>query len=116
MRLAYGEGIILAVLAPFVVFLFTKITLFETLFSVFALVGLWTLISAFVLMGERARIYYLTWGLIILSISSAFITHIQYAIGFVLIAIIAALLINVSTRKNMPSQKNIPYTQGNPQS
>ena len=114
MRLAYGEGIILAVLAPFVVYLFSKITIFETLFSVFALVGMWTLISAFILMGERERIFYLTWGLIVLSISSAFITKLQYAVGFVLIAIIAALLINVSTRKSTPSQKNMPYTQGNP--
>jgi hypothetical protein len=115
MRLAYGEGIILAVLAPFVVFLFNKINIFQTFFSVFALIGLWTLISAVVLMGERERIYYLTWGLLLLSISSAFITRIEYALAFILLAIIASLLINVATRKSGPRARNIPYSTSNPQ-
>lgn len=111
MRLAYGEGVILAVLVPFVVYLFGKITILQTFFSVFALIGLWTLISALILMGARERIYYLTWGLILLSISSAFVTRIQYAVAFILLAIIASLLINVTTRKSGPNKKNLPYNQ-----
>jgi len=38
--------------------------------------------------------------LILASISSAFIIRIEYAIALVLVAIIAALLINVATRRN----------------
>jgi hypothetical protein len=101
-RLAYGEGVIIAILAPFVILLFGKITVLQTFFSVFFLVGVWTLLSAFMLMKEKDRIFYVTWGLILASISSAFITHVQYAIALILIAIIAVLLINVATRKTQP--------------
>jgi len=120
MRLAYGEGVLVAILVPFIVYLLGigRFTLPETLFSVFALVGLWTVISAFVLMRERDRVYYFTWGLIILSISSAFVVHIQYAIALILIAIIVALLYNVATRDRSARSPKISYneskTGGNP--
>jgi hypothetical protein len=112
MRLAYGEGVILAILAPFVVLLFGKISILQTFFAVFFLVGVWTLISAFILMREKDRTYYLTWGLIIASLSSAFIVHIQYAVALILIAIIAALLYNVATRKESPKASSVSsYSQ-----
>jgi len=112
MRLAYGEGAIIAILAPFVVYLFGKITILQTFFAVFALFGLWTLISAFLLMAAKDRIFYITWGLIALSISSAFIIHIEYAIALFLIAIIASLLINVTSRKNPKKTTDIQLDQG----
>jgi hypothetical protein len=111
LRLAYGEGVIIAVLAPFVVLLFGKITVLQTFFSVFALVGLWTVLSAFILMGQKNRIFYLSWGLILLGLSSAFITHLQYAIALILIAIMASLLINVATRKNYPKTTSVQLSK-----
>lgn len=115
MRLAYGEGVLVAILVPFIVYLLGigKFTILETLFSVFALVGLWTIISAFVLMRERDRVYFFTWGLIVLSISSAFVVHIQYSIALILIAIIAALLFNVATRDRSTRSPKISYNQSN---
>ena len=54
MKLAYGEGVLVAILAPFVVYLFGKINLCETFFLIFALLGIWTLVSAFtILVGSR---------------------------------------------------------------
>ena len=113
MRLAYGEGVIVAILAPFIVLLFGKITVLQTFFAVFLLLGLWTLVSAFLLMALKDRIYYITWGLILSCFSSAFIIHIQYAIALILIAIIAALLINVATRKNPPKAQGMKVDQSN---
>jgi hypothetical protein len=113
MRLAYGEGVIVAILAPFIVLLFGKITVLQTFFAVFLLVGLWTLVSAFLLMALKDRIYYITWGLILSSFSSTFIIHIQYAVALILIAIIAALLINVATRKNPPKALGMKVDQSN---
>lgn len=112
MRLAYGEGVIFSILVPFVLYLFGigRITILETLFSVFALIGLWTIISAFLLMGQLDRIYYLSWGLVILSISSAFIVHLQYAIGLILIALIVSLLLNIAMRKDMQKPSNVSAT------
>ncbi len=115
MRLAYGEGAIIAILAPFIVYLFGKITLLQTFFSVFALFGLWTIISAFMLMRTKERIFYITWGLIALSISSAFVVHIQYAIALFLIAVIASLLINVATRKSPRKTADVQIDQNKKQ-
>jgi hypothetical protein len=111
MRLAYGEGVIIAVLAPLVVLLIGKITVLQSLFAIFALMGLWTLVSAFILMAEKERMYYLAWGLILASFSSAFIAPLQYAAALILVAIIAALLINVATRKNSPKTTNVRLDQ-----
>ena len=118
MRLAYGEGLVLAILAPFVLYLLGigRITLLETLFSVFALIGIWTILSAFLLVSFSERIYYVTWGLVILSVSSAFIVHIQYAIALILLAIIASLLINVSTRKNRTRVTSVKVGSNGPPS
>ncbi|HYB04040.1 MAG TPA: hypothetical protein VED17_06240 [Nitrososphaerales archaeon] len=113
MRLAYGEGVIVAILAPFIVLLFGKITVLQTFFAVFLLLGLWTLVSAFLLMALKDRIYYITWGMILSCLSTAFIIHIQYAIALILIAIIAALLINVATRKNPPKTQGVKVDQSN---
>lgn len=109
MRLAYGEGVIIAILAPIIVFLLGigKITPLQTLFLIFLLFGLWTLIAAFTLMAQKDRIYYFTWGLILASISSAFITHIQYAIALILLAIVVSLLVNVATRRNQPKTSSV---------
>jgi len=113
MRLAYAEGLILAVLAPFVVYFLGigKLTLLETLFSVFALIGIWTILSAFALISAGDRIFYVTWGLVLLSFSSLFVTHIQYAIALILIAIIASLLINSATRREKGKISNVKVGQ-----
>jgi len=109
LRLAYGEGVVIAILAPIIVFLLGigKITALQTLFLIFLLFGVWTLIAAFTLVGQKDRIYYFSWGLILASISSAFITHIEYAIALILLAIVVSLLVNVATRKSTPKTSNV---------
>ena len=111
MRLAYGEGVIIAILAPLVVLLIGKITVLQTFFAIFALLGLWTLVSAFILMAEKDRMVYIAWGLILGSFSSAFIAPLQYAVALILVAIIAALLINVASRKNPQKTANVKLDQ-----
>lgn len=98
MRVAYGEGVIVAILLPFVLLLLGLIKIYDTFFLVLLLFGLWTIVSAFVLMRPSERNFYLTWGLIISCLSTIFVIAVSYAIALVLIAIIAALVINVSTR------------------
>ncbi len=114
MKLAYGEGVLVAILAPFVVLLFGKINLFETFFLIFALLGVWTLVSAFTLAIAHDRFFYVAWGLILASFSSAFITRIQYAVALIILAIIASILINVATRKNQPKKSQVKVDQNKP--
>jgi hypothetical protein len=103
MRIAYGEGVIVAIILPFVFLLLGLIKLYDTLFLVLLLFGLWTIVSALVLARLSERNFYLTWGLILSCISTIFVIQVAYAIALVLIAIIASLVINVSTRKSTGS-------------
>jgi len=111
MKLAYGEGALVAILAPFVVYLIGKINLNETFFLVFALLGIWTLVSAFALVTQQDKFPYIAWGLVLASFSSVFITQIQYAVALIILAIIASLLINVATRKSRPKTSQVKMDQ-----
>jgi uncharacterized membrane protein len=108
MKLAYGEGALVAILAPFVVYLFGKINLPETFFLIFALLGFWTIVAAFTIVTAQDKFPYFGWGLVLASISSAFVTRIQYAVALIILAIIASLLINAATRKSQPKSQVRP--------
>ena len=103
MRLAYGEGALVAILAPIIAALFGLITVYETFFLIFLLFGAWTILSSFIFVVQNQRIYYLSWGLVLACISSAFITKIQYALALILIAVIAVLFVNAFTRSRSRS-------------
>ncbi|MDG7000014.1 MAG: hypothetical protein JRN15_12975, partial [Nitrososphaerota archaeon] len=75
MRLLYGEGVIVAILAPVVAYLVGIISITQMLFLSIALFGLWTIASAFLFARGRERLYYFAWGLVIGSISTAFVIH-----------------------------------------
>jgi hypothetical protein len=111
MRLAYYEGVLVAILAPIVIYLFGKIDLLETSFLVFLLLGVWTLVSAFAMMSGHARMYYIVWGLILASFSSIFIIRIQYALALIILAVLASVLINVATRKIEPKKNQVRLDQ-----
>jgi hypothetical protein len=114
MKLAYSEGALVAILAPFVVYLIGKINLNETFFLIFALLGIWSLVSAFVIVIEHDRFLYIAWGLILASFSSVFITQIQYAVALIILSIIASLLINVATRKSQTKTSQVKVDQNKP--
>ncbi len=98
MKLAYAEGILFAILIPFVLYLVEIVTLSETLFVIFLAAGAWTLVSAFALFGSNQRMYYIAWGLILASVSSFFVTRVQYTIALIIVAVIATIVINIATR------------------
>jgi hypothetical protein len=99
LRFSLGAGIIIAVLAPFVVFLLGigHQSLFFTFFEIFLLVGIWVIISSFYL--SEARAMYLIIGILLAFISAAFIIPITYAAALILIGIITAVIVG-STMRN----------------
>jgi len=100
MKLAYGEGLVLAVLVPIVVYLLGFLSLPRTFFLFFLLAGVWTIVSAFAFSKARERIYYVAWGLILASLASYFAIQLQYAVALTILAVIASILLNVATRSN----------------
>lgn len=99
MRLAYGEGVVIAILAPVVVYLIGIIDLTQLLFFTFALFGVWTMVSAFLLVSERERLYYFEWGLVIAAVSTALVIPLAYATALVLVAVIGVIVYSAFQRK-----------------
>ena len=98
MQIGYGAGALVTILLPFV-FLFLGITsILQTLFLVFLLYGLWTLVATFTMVKKAERNYYLSWGLILTGASSFFVTSFAYAIAIVLVLIIVSILITYTRR------------------
>lgn len=99
MRLAYGEGIIVAVLLPMVLYLFNIVTIYYAFFLVVLLFGLWTVVSSFLLVGREELRVYLVWGVILSCASSVFVIAFAYALGLILVGIIASVFVFVSARR-----------------
>jgi hypothetical protein len=100
LRVSLGAGIIIAVLAPFVVYLLGigHQNLFFTFFEIFLLVGIWIIISSFYL--SEARAMYLIIGILLALISSAFVVPLTYAAALILIGVIAAVIVGSTMRKS----------------
>ena len=99
MRIAYGEGIVVAVLLPIVLYVFHVVSFYYALFLVVLLFGLWTVVSSFLLVGREELRVYLVWGVILSCASSIFVIAFAYALGLILIAIIASVFVFVSARR-----------------
>jgi len=110
MRLAYGEGFLVAILAPVVVYLFGQVNPKDTFFLIFLLTGAWTIFYSFVFLKQNERIYYLSWGLVLASVSTAFVALFQYALALILVAIIAVIFVNAATKRKSPKSTAGPLT------
>ena len=102
MKVGWGIGVVIAVLVSFAAYsfgLFGPMVTFsaaELLLSTIALlVGLWTVIAAFTTMGAKDRVYYSAWGVVLTCLSLFAYLPAAYAIGILLIAIVAMILLVV---------------------
>lgn len=98
-RIEYGEGVVVVLLLPFVFYFLRLISILNAAFASILLLGVWTMISSFVIMGKEELRVYFAWGLVIASISSFFVVSATYAVAILLIAIIVSVLLFVSGRK-----------------
>jgi hypothetical protein len=88
-------GIIIAVLLAVVVYLVGIVDLRGLVSLLLLLTGLWTLVSAFVIVERKDRSYYSGWGVVIAALSLTYFTSLNYTIALVLLAIVALIIINV---------------------
>jgi hypothetical protein len=100
MRITYGEGVVVAILLPFVLLLLGLVRFSACLFLILLLFGVWTIVSAFALAIPEERNFYIMWGIILSCASTIFVIPVSYAIALILIAIIASVFLYVSTRKS----------------
>lgn len=100
MRMSYVEGVIVAILVPFVFLFLGFVSFYHALFLSIFLLGVWTIIAAFALVGKEELKVYTTWGIVIACLSTFLVISATYAIALVLIAIIASVFVFAAGRKS----------------
>lgn len=88
-------GSVIGILVSIVVYLFGLVDLKGMLSLMFLLVGLWTVLAAFIIVDPKDRFYYTAWGVVIAFLALFDIIPVNYTIALILLAIVALIIINV---------------------
>jgi len=88
-------GTVVAIILSVAVYLLGIVDLRGLASLILLLCGLWTLVSAFVIVDRKDRSYYSGWGIVIASLSLFDFIPLNYTIALVLLAVVALIIINV---------------------
>jgi uncharacterized membrane protein HdeD (DUF308 family) len=97
MKLGWGMGEVVVILLSFVSYLFGLTSTTYTLSLFFLLSGVWTLITGLFFADKRDRTYYSSWGVIVAVLATFAFIPTNYALGLVLIAVIALIILTAYT-------------------
>ena len=96
MKTGWGIGTLVAILLSVAVWLLNIGVNFTGMLSLALLLcGLWTVVSAFVIVEARDRMYYCGWGAVIAALSLFNFIPANYTIALILFAVVALIIINV---------------------
>ena len=98
MRISVGAGVLVAILAPLVIYFLGLESIFYALFEILLLVGAWLVISSYNVPQDE-RMMHLVVGLVVAPISLVFVVPITYAIAAILIMVIIAVVVVSSSKK-----------------
>lgn len=99
MKPGWGIGTVVAIILSVAVYLIGIVDLRGLVSLLLLLCGLWTLVSAFVIVERKDRSYYSAWGIVIAALSLFDFIPFNYTIALVLLAIVALIIINVYVGK-----------------
>ena len=98
MKMQLGMGLIVAVLVPLALFLFEVLKLAGAIASMLLLGGLWILVFG-VTLGEKVdRLYNVGMGLIIAVLSAFYFIPVRFALGLIVVAVIAMVVLSLVVR------------------
>ena len=95
MKPGWGVGMVVAVLVSVAVWLLNIVVFLGMISLALLLCGLWTIVSSFVVVEARDRMYYASWGVVITALSVFYYIPFNYTIALILLAIVALIIINV---------------------
>ncbi|HEV2226536.1 MAG TPA: hypothetical protein VGR56_07010 [Nitrososphaerales archaeon] len=99
MKPGWGIGTVIAIVLSVVVYLLGFVDLRGLVSLILLLCGLWTLVSAFVIVERKDRSYYSGWGIVLAALSLFDFIPLNYTIALILLAIVALIIINVYVGK-----------------
>jgi lysylphosphatidylglycerol synthetase-like protein (DUF2156 family) len=106
MRISFGIGVIVIVLITAVLALLGIVNLFSGISAFLIMLGVWCIAAGFGLGKKGERYYYAGWGVILLSLSTAYYIPLQYSIAIALIFIIIIILASKLKPIQKPPGKN----------
>jgi hypothetical protein len=90
---SFGLGVLVVVLLSAAAALFGVLSVQASLSMLLLLTGLWSIVSAFILVGPKDRAFYAGWGIIIAGLSLSYFIPIQDALGVILVAIVGLIVV-----------------------
>lgn len=93
-----GIGLIIAVLVPIALFLFTVLNLSGMIAAILLLAGLWILVFGVTFGARVDRLYNVAMGLIIAILCTFDFIPARFALGLVVVAIIAMVVVSIFVR------------------
>jgi hypothetical protein len=93
LRISYTAGFVVVILAPFILYFIRALSLNETFFLIFLLLGAWTIAESFAFTEIIERKRYLISGIILGFLSPSFIIQFTYGVAFIIVGIILAVVI-----------------------
>jgi hypothetical protein len=98
MRIQLGIGLIIAVLLPLALWLFDVLKPYGAISAILLLAGLWILVFGVSFGAKTDRVYNVATGLIIAILSAFYFISARYALGLVVVAVIAMVLVSLVAR------------------
>jgi hypothetical protein len=101
MKLSWGMGELVVILFSIAVYLFfPALGVSYTISLLLLLSGLWTLANGVFFVEKKDRNYYVSWGVVIAVLSAFAFLPANYALGLVLIAVVALILFTAYTYRS----------------
>ena len=116
MKVSWGVGEIVVILLSLISYLFGLTSPVYTLSLFLLLSGLWTLAAGLALVDRKDRTFYSSWGVVVAVLSAFAFLPLNYALGLVLVAIVALILLTAfnyrSGKMYTAATQSSPSTSG----
>ena len=92
---SWGIGTVIAILLSVVAYLFNLVNFTHMVSLLLLLCGTWTVVSGFIVIEPKDRMYYVSWGVVVAAMSLFAYLPANYAVGLILLAVVALIVIAV---------------------
>lgn len=103
MKINFVEGAAITILLPLVFLLTGTLSLGYTVTAILLLFGAWSIVFGLLMAIAKEKMYYASWGAILVALSTIYVVPIQYTIALVIAVIILLVVLSVALRQGRQS-------------
>jgi membrane-bound ClpP family serine protease len=103
MRINFAEGAAITILVPLVFLLVGILSPRDTLTAILLLFGAWSLVFGILMAIAREKMYYVSWGAILMALSPIAIIPLKYTIALVIVVVILLIVATIVMRQRRPA-------------